>query len=109
MQKFSDVLQTLDDASHVQRIELYNNDGSAAGVIENKPGSQGSVKVYHHLWRMYGNISLDAAVEGLSLYAEHTEDAENCPGKHPNVDRLLNILEDEKPLTVKVIEMSTPK
>lgn len=105
MQKFSDVLQTLDDASHVQRIELYNADGSVAGVLENKPGSQGSVKVYHHLWRMYGNISLDAAVEGLSLYAEHTEDAENCPGKHPNVDRLLNILEDEQPLTVKVIEI----
>jgi hypothetical protein len=73
-------------------------------VIENKPGSQGSLKVYNHLARMYGEISMDAAVEGLSLYAEHTEDAENCPGKHPNVDRLLNILEDEQPLAVKVIE-----
>ncbi len=104
MQKFSDVLQTLDDASNVERIELYHKDGRSAGVIENKPGSQGSIKVYSHLARMYGEISLDAAVEGLSLYAEHTEDAENCPGKHPNVDRLLNILEDEQPLTVKVIE-----
>lgn len=104
MEKFSDVLQTLDDSSHVGRIELYKKDGSSAGVIENKPGSQGSVKVYYHLARMYGEISLDAAVEGLSLYAEHTEDAENCPGKHPNVDRLLDILEDEQPLTVKVIE-----
>ncbi|MBA3695366.1 MAG: DUF2322 family protein [Methylotenera sp.] len=107
MQKFSDVLQTLDDASHVQRIELFSSNGSPVGVLENKPGSQGSVKVYYHLFRMYGEISLDAAVEGLSLYAEHTEDAENCPGKHPNVDRLLNILEDEQPLTVKVTE-STP-
>lgn len=104
MQKFSDVLQTLDDASHVQRIELFNGDGSPAGVIENKPGSQGSVKVYYHLYRMYGEISLDAAVEGLGLFAEHTGDAENCPGKHPNVDRLLNLLEDEQPLQVKVTE-----
>ena len=104
MQKFSDVLQTLDDASHVQRIELFNGDGSSAGAIENKPGSQGSVKVYYHLFRMYGEISLDAAVEGLSLFAEHTADAENCPGKHPNVDRLLNLLEDEQPLTVIVTE-----
>ncbi|MDP1596244.1 MAG: DUF2322 family protein [Methylotenera sp.] len=104
MQKFSDVLLTLDDISNVVRIELYKQDGSPAGVIENKPGSQGSVKVYSHLARMYGEISLDAAVEGLSLYAEHTEDAENCPGKHPNVDRLLNILEDEQPIKVKVIE-----
>lgn len=106
MQKFSDVLLSLDDASHVERIELYKKDGTPAGVIENKPGSQGSVKVYHHLARMYGEISLDAAVEGLSLYSEHTADAENCPGKHPNIDRLLNILEDEQPLSVKVIEAS---
>ena len=104
MQKFSDVLQTLDDASHVQRIELFNADGSPAGAIENKPGSQGSVKVYYHLFRMYGEISLDAAVEGLSLFAEHTADAEHCPGKHPNVDRLLNLLEDEQALKVKVTE-----
>ncbi|OYY05355.1 MAG: hypothetical protein B7Y72_04340, partial [Mehylophilales bacterium 35-46-6] len=48
MQKFSDVLLTLDDASHVARIELFHPDGSVAGVIENKPGSQGSVKVYNH-------------------------------------------------------------
>ena len=104
MQRFSDALLTLDDATHVKRIDLYNSDDSLAGVIENKPGSQGSLKIYYHLFRMYGEISLDAAVEGLSLFAEHTEDAENCPGKHPNVDRLLNILEDEKPLKVKVTE-----
>ncbi|MGB4812454.1 MAG: DUF2322 family protein [Methylophilaceae bacterium] len=105
MQKFSDILLSLDDASHVQRIELFNTDGSAAGAIENKPGSQGSVKVYYHLYKMFGEVSLDAAVEGLSLYAEHAEDAENCPGKHPNVDRLLNILEDEKPLSIKITEI----
>jgi hypothetical protein len=103
MQKFSEVLLTLDSAEEVQRIELYHEDGEPAGVIDNKPGSQGSVKVYYHLYKMYGAISLDAAVEGLSLYAEHTEDAENCPGKHPNVDRLLDILENEDPLSVKVI------
>ncbi len=103
MQKFSEILLTLDNTEHVKRIELYHEDGRAAGVIDNKPGSQGSVKVFHHLYKMYGGITLDAAVEGLSLYAEHTEDAENCPGKHPNVDRLINVLENEEPLTMKVI------
>lgn len=103
MQKFSDVLLTLDSADDVQRIELYYENGEPAGVIENKPGSQGSIKVYNHLYRMYGAITSDAAVEGLALYAEHTEDAENCPGKHPNVDRLLNVLENEAPLDVKII------
>ena len=51
MQKFSDVLLTLDNTDHVKRIELYHEDGSAAGVIDNKPGSQGSVKVFHHLYK----------------------------------------------------------
>jgi hypothetical protein len=103
MQKFSDVLLTLDSIDDVKRIELFFENGKPAGVIENKPGTQGSLKVYHHLYKMYGEISLDAAVEGLSLYAEHTEDAENCPGKHPNVDRLIEVLENEAPLTVNVV------
>lgn len=102
MQKFSDNLLTLDSAEHVKRIELY--DGSQpAGVIENKPGTQGSIKVYHHLFKLYGEINSDAAVEGLALYAEHTEDAENHPGKHPNIDRLLTVLDKEQTLSMKVI------
>jgi hypothetical protein len=103
MDKFSDVLLSLDNSDHVRRIELYDVNNKPAGVIQNKPGSQGSVKVYHHLYRMYGEITVDAAVEGLSLYAEHTEDAENSPGKHPNIDRLLDVLESESPLSMKVI------
>ncbi len=103
MQKFSDVLLTLDNADEVHRIELFFEDGKPAGSIENKPGSQGSVKVFYHLYKMFGGITLDAAVEGLALYAEHTEDAENCPGKHPNVDRLINVLENEAPLTMKIV------
>lgn len=102
MQKFSDNLLTLDSADHVKRIELFHGN-QPAGVIENKPGTQGSIKVYHHLFKMYGEINTDAAVEGLALYAEHTEDAENHPGKHPNIDRLLNVLDREQTLTVKVV------
>lgn len=103
MQKFSDIIQTLDNADHVKRIELYDNNNQPAGVIENKPGTQGSIKVYHHLFKMFGEINTDAAVEGLALYAEHTEDAEDHPGKHPNIDRLLNVLDKEQTLTIKVI------
>ncbi|HEX5539658.1 MAG TPA: DUF2322 family protein [Methylophilaceae bacterium] len=51
MKKFSDILPTLENADHLQAIELLNADGTLAGVIVNKPGSQGSVKLYHHLWK----------------------------------------------------------
>lgn len=102
MKKFSDILPILENTDHLQRIELFNDDGSSAGIIENKPGSQGSVKLYHHLFKKWGSITIDAAKEGLKLYAEHTEDAENNPGKHPNIDRLFSVIEDSKPLSVKI-------
>lgn len=102
MKKFSDILPILENTDQLQRIELFNDDGSSAGIIENKPGSQGSVKLYHHLFKKWGCITIDAAKEGLKLYAEHTEDAENNPGKHPNIDRLFSVIEDSKPLSVKI-------
>lgn len=104
MKKFSDVLSSLENTDHILRIELSDNDGSSAGVIENKSGSQGSIKVYHHLWKKWGSITIQAAEHGLQLYAEHTEDAEHYPGKHPNIDRLFRVIQDKAPLSVRVIE-----
>lgn len=103
MQKFSDIILTLPNIDHLQAIELYDAHGSVAGIIENKPGSSGSVKVYHHLWKKWGNINADAAKEGLALYAEHTEDARSNPGKHPNIDRLFQVIEQNATLTVETI------
>lgn len=92
MKKFSEILPTLENAEHLHCLELTDADGHVER-IENKPGSQGSLKVYHHLWKKHGSINATAAKEGLVLYAEHTEDAQNNPGKHPNIDRLTEVLE----------------
>ena len=106
MKKFSEVLASLENSDHIQRIELAKADGSNAGLIENKPGSQGSVKVYHHLFKKWGSINKDAATDGLEIYAEHTQDAEENPGKHPNIDRLFEVIETGDVLTVSIIEAS---
>lgn len=105
MENFKDVLLDLDPIDDIQRIELFYEDGESAGILVNKPGSAGSVKVYNHLYKAFGSISVDAAVEGLSLYAEHTADAEDHPGKHPNIDRLFQIIEDNDPMSVKIIKV----
>ncbi|HEX5539657.1 MAG TPA: DUF2322 family protein [Methylophilaceae bacterium] len=39
----------------------------------------------------------------MALYAEHVEDAENHPGKHPNIDRLFDVIASGKPLSVNPI------
>ena len=106
MKKFSEILASLENSEHIQKIELAKADGSNAGVIENKPGSQGSVKVYHHLFKKWGSIDKDAAKDGLKIYAEHTQDAEENPGKHPNIDRLFEVIETGNALTVSIIDLA---
>ena len=90
--QFNDLLATLENIDHLAAIELY--DGEQLNTrIDNKPGSAGSVRVYHALNQEFGEINLAAAEKGLQLYAEHTADAKAFPGKHPNIDRLLALAE----------------
>jgi hypothetical protein len=102
MKKFSDFLAELETTDQIQKIELLNAAGVVVGLIENKPGSQGSVRVFNHLFKKWGSINKDAAKDGLKIYAEHTADAEENPGKHPNIDRLLNVIETGEVLTVSI-------
>ena len=101
MSDFSANLKKLPGISHLAAIDLFDGEGNAVASIENKPGSQGSLAVYNHLAQTYGAITPDAAKKGLELYAEHTEDARAHPGKHPKIDRLLELVADNKTLRTK--------
>jgi hypothetical protein len=57
--------------------------------------------VYNYLALTYGAITPDAARKGLDLYAEHTVDAQEHPGKHPNIDRLKALAQAGATLRVK--------
>jgi hypothetical protein len=101
MAQFNENLKKLPGISHLAAINLLDADGQVVAAIENKPGSQGSLAVYNHLAQIYGAITPDAARKGLELYGEHSDDARAHPGKHPNIDRLLSLLEDKKTLRIK--------
>ena len=103
MSEFAANLKKLPGISHLAAINLLDGDGNVLATIENKPGSQGSLAVYNHLAQTYGAITPDAARKGLELFGEHTEDARAHPGKHPNIDRLLSLLEEKKTLRIKHI------
>jgi len=100
---FQENLAALPSADTLSRIELTGPDGSV-GTIENRPGSQGSLRIYRHLVLKHGGIDPVAAAEGLALYAEHTEDARAHPGKHPNIDRLLDVQARNLRLAVRLVE-----
>jgi hypothetical protein len=90
---FAENLAALPATDHLTAVELTGPGGEVVR-IDNIPGSQGSVRVYAYLLGEHGAIDAGVAAEGLTLYAEHTADARAFPGKHPNIDRLLAILDD---------------
>lgn len=100
---FKDNLQQLPPIDGVQRVDLIDANGVAVASIENQPGKQGSLAVYQYLNQLFGILDAKAADHGLLVFAEHTADARNRPGAHPNIDRLLEIAAGASPLNVEVI------
>lgn len=100
---FKDNLQQLPPIDDVERIDLVDVEGTVVASIDNLPGKQGSLAVYQYLARSFGALDATAAEHGLLVFAEHTADARNRPGAHPNIDRLLAIAAGGSPMSIKVI------
>jgi len=100
---FKDNLAQLPSIDGIERIDLVDGKGAVAASIENKPGKQGSLAVYHYLKQAFGTLDAKAAEHGLAVFAEHTADARNRPGAHPNVDRLLDIVAGGEAWRIDVI------
>lgn len=103
MARFADNLAALPPVASIARLELLDADGHCIARIENRPGSAGSVAIYHAVSRPDGRLDRAAAERALSLYAEHTDAARAHPGRHPNIDRLFGLADTGSPLQVRVI------
>ncbi len=99
---FSENLADFPSVEDLAGIELTALNGTVTR-LENKAGSQGSLRLYRHLLAKFGAIDAAAAAAGLVLYAEHTPDARLNPGKHPNIDRLLAIESGGPPFTARLL------
>lgn len=100
---FKDNLQQLPPIDGVARIDLVEENANVVASIENHPGKQGSLAVYQYLKQVFGVLDAKAAEHGLIVFAEHTADACNRPGAHPNIDRLLAITAGAAALHIEVI------
>jgi hypothetical protein len=101
---FAETLKTLPGVSHLAALQLIDpTTDEVVATIENKPGQAGSLAVYNHIAQIHGVINAEAAGQGLAIYAEHTVDARTNPGKHPNIDRLIDLIEAGGTLRVKQV------
>ena len=100
---FADQLKQLPAVSHLAALQLLDAAGHVVNTIENKPGQAGSLAVYAALAARHGGINVAAAQEGLEIFAEHTADARAHPGHHPNIDRLLAVIDSGRGFSVKLV------
>jgi hypothetical protein len=100
---FKENLAQMPSIDGIARIDLIDGKGAVVATIENKPGKQGSLAVYNYLQQTFGTLDAKAAEHGLVVFAEHTADARNRPGAHPNVDILLAIAAGGEALRIDVI------
>ncbi|MDG2521163.1 DUF2322 family protein [Caulobacter segnis] len=103
---FAENLQQLPGIDGVARIDLVDAAGTVVASIENQPGKKGSVAVYQHLGSAFGKLDAAAAEHGLAVFAEHTADARQRPGAHPNVDRLLEIAAGGAALEIRIVPVN---
>ncbi len=99
---FADTLRQLPPATHLAALHLLDDTGAVLATIPNQAGKLGSLTVYAALAAKHGSINVAAATEGLALFAEHTDDARQHPGKHPNIDRLFAVIESGQALQVRL-------
>ena len=104
MNNFADNLAQLPSIDHLNALLIKNSAGEAVDRIENVTGKQGSLKLYHALHKEFGELNAAAAQKGLELFAEHVADAEENPGKHPNIDRLFAIVKSDVALGLELVE-----
>ncbi len=102
MPLFAEILTQLPPIDHIEAIEIIAPSG-AVEQIENRPGRAGSVAVYNALLAEYGVLNRAAASKGIELFGEHSADARSHPGSHPNIDRLLQVIETDSSYELRVV------
>lgn len=92
---FKDILETLPSIEHLTGLDVLNGE-TVIHHIPAAPGKLGSLRLYNALAEKFnGKLDRTSAQKGLQLFAEHTQDARENVGKHPNIDLLLHVIEQD--------------
>lgn len=107
MSKFHDDFAQLPSCDDIEYLELHpsdtENDPSLVERLENIPGKQASVRIYHALHLLNdGHIGPQQAIEGLRLYGTYTDDEKREPYSHPNIRKLIDLVEKNSHMRVVV-------
>ncbi len=103
--QFKDYLATFPSIEHLSGLDVLNEQGEAIHHIPAVEGKLGSLKLYYALSTQFNQkLNNESAKQGVVWFAEHVEDAKQNVGKHPNIDLLLKVIEQDLQYVLKPIE-----
>ena len=101
---FQDYLSGLPDIDHLNGLNVLDAQGQVIHHIAALPGKLGSLKIYHALLLQFnGQLNFNAASQGLMWFAEQVADAQAQPGKHPNIDFLMQVQQQQLCYTLQAL------
>lgn len=99
--QFKDYLATFPTIKHLSGLDVINS-GEVMQHIPAIEGKLGSLRLYYALYEKFdGKLDANTAKQGLEWFAEHTEDAKANVGKHPNIDLLFKVIDNDLSLILK--------
>ena len=99
---FQENLATLPDIGHLGGINICDAAGSIVRTIPAVEGKLGSLKVYHAIAAEFdGELNRYSAEQGLAWFDEIVVDAQKNPGKHPNIDLLFKVQDEDLHYTLQ--------
>ena len=97
---FKDILETLPSIDHLTGLDVLNGE-TVIHHIPAAPGKLGSLRLYNALAEKFnGKLNRTSAQQGVEWFAEYIEDAKANPGKHPNIDLLFKVIDENLNLTL---------
>ncbi|WP_455483205.1 DUF2322 family protein [Haemophilus parahaemolyticus] len=102
--RFVDYLATFPSIDYLAGLEIQDLTGKCIHTIPAIEGKLGSLKLYHALFvKFEAKLTASSAKQGIEWFAEHVADAQQNPGKHPNIDLLFEVI--KKDLILNLVPM----
>lgn len=101
---FKEILETLPTIEHLKGLDAKQGD-EVIHHIPAAPGKLGSLRLYNALAEKFnGKLDRTSAEQGIAWFAEYVDDAKANPGKHPNIDLLFKVRDENLVLTLESLK-----
>ena len=101
---FKEILDTLPTIDHLTGLNVKQGD-EVIHHIPAAPGKLGSLRLYNALAEKFnGKLDRTSAQQGIEWFAEHVEDAKANPGKHPNIDLLFKVIDENLSFDLELLK-----